>query len=118
MDPEELNNNGVGNASTPLLVSEMEESSHGDALSIRGGGEEAASVLSERTQFSHDASDESSSHRANRCSGQCHKIPTLVFILVPMIIFLIGVFLASAFMPHTTHDNEKKYSPTSPPSPL
>ena len=40
MDPEELNNNGVGNDSTPLLVSEMEESSHGDALSIRGGGEE------------------------------------------------------------------------------
>ena len=123
MDPEELNNNGVGNASTPLLVSEMEESSHGDALSIRGGGEEEeqqkmqASVLSERTEFSHDDSDESSSHRANRCSGQCHKIPTLVFILVPMIIFLIGVFLASAFMPHTTHDNEKKYSPTSPPSP-
>ena len=105
----------------------MMETPTNDILSIRGGGEAEGEEeqqhvsTSQRTEFSHDDSDESSHHRAIRCSGQCHKIPTLVFILVPMIIFLIGVFLASAFIPYTTHDNEKKYAPTSslspPPSP-
>ena len=38
---------------------------------------------------------------------QKKKIPTLAGLLVPMVLFLVGTFLAAAFMPHTQHEQDQ-----------
>ena len=100
-----------GAASSPLL------------LNMRGGGDEVeeeeqnqddqqvVDITTRLTEFSHDDSNSEEAQRtsATRCSsGWWRKIPTLACILIPTALIFIGMFLASAFMPHTVHTDDEK----------
>ena len=92
MDPEYIiNRDDIGTSSS--LSSPL--------LSIRGGGEEQQTI-SQNSEF--ETTQVTNSTRCNCHCGWWHNIPTLVYILVPMIVIFIAMFLAAAFIPphHTS----------------
>ena len=87
MDPEYIiNRDDIGTSSS--LSSPL--------LSIRGGGEEHQQDI-EISQL--ENSEFQSTQTSTRCCGWLHNIPTLVYILVPMILIFIAMFLAAVFIP-------------------
>jgi hypothetical protein len=92
MDPEYIiNRDDIGTtASSSSLSSPL--------LNIRGGGEEQQTISQhENSEF--ETTQVTNSTRCNSCCRYWHNIPTLVYILVPMILIFIAIFLAAAFIP-------------------
>ena len=87
MDPEYIiNRDDIGTTASSSLSSPL--------LSIRGGGGEEEQL--ENSEFE---TTQTNYTRCNNCRGGLHNIPTLVYILVPMILIFIAMFLAAAFIP-------------------
>ena len=92
MDPEYIiNREDIGTTASSSLSSPL--------LSIRGGGgEEQEIAISQNSEFVETT--HTNSTRCNiSCCGFWHNIPTLVYILVPMILIFIAMFLAAVFIP-------------------
>lgn len=88
MDPEYIiNKDDIGTSSS--LSSPL--------LNIRGGGDEEQQTISQNSEF--ETTQVTKSTRFNSCCRCWHNIPTLVYILVPMILIFIAMFLAAAFIP-------------------
>ena len=88
MDPEYIiNRDDIGTSSS--LSSPL--------LSIRGGGGEEQQTISQHENSEFETITNST--RCNYCCGNWQNIPTLVYILVPMILIFIAIFLAAAFIP-------------------
>ena len=93
MDPEYIiNRDDIGTtASSSSLSSPL--------LSIRGGGDEQQQdiEISQNSEF--ETTQVTNSTRCNCHCGWFHNIPTLAYILVPMILIFIAMFLAAVFIP-------------------
>ncbi len=97
MDPEYIiNRDDIGTSSS--LSSPL--------LSIRGGGgdEQQDNEISQHENSEFETAVTNST-RCSYCYVRLHTIPTLVYILVPMILIFIAMFLAAAFIPphHTVY---------------
>ena len=95
MDPEYImNRDDIGATTT------ASSSLSSPLLSIRGGGggEEQQQDI-EVSQNSDFESTQTNSTRCSYCYGCFQNIPTLVYILVPMILIFIAMFLAAEFIP-------------------
>jgi len=93
MDPEYIiNRDDIGATTT------ASSSLSSPLLSIRGGGGKEQQTISQ-----HENSEfETTQTNSTRCNCHCgfwHNIPTLVYILVPMTLIFIAMFLAAAFIP-------------------
>ena len=91
MDPEYIiNRDDIGTRASSSLSSPL--------LSIRGGGGEEQQETISNSEF--ETTQTNNSTRCNYCCyGWFYNIPTLVYILVPMILIFIAMFLAAAFIP-------------------
>ena len=98
MDPEYIiNRDDIGTTASSSLSSPL--------LNIRGGGggEEQQTTISqhENSEFT----QVTNSTRCNSCCGWWHNIPTLAYILIPMILIFIAMFLTAAFIPPHHHSD-------------
>ena len=89
-----INRDDIGTTASSSLSSPL--------LSIRGGGGEEQQIISQNSEFE---TTQTNSTRCNYCYGWWQNIPTLVYILVPMILIFIAMFLAAAFIPPHHHSD-------------
>ena len=92
MDPEYIiNRDDIGTTASSSLSSPL--------LNIRGGGGgEEQQTISQHENSEFETTQVTNSTRCNSCRWW-YNIPTLVYILVPMILIFIAMFLAAAFIP-------------------
>lgn len=110
MDPEDLNNED-GSATTSSVLPQDELIAHmqsnnsllnsiGDQVRVRPGDEG-------------EEQDENENENNSSPSSSRRQIPTLVFIIVPIILITIAIYLAAALIPNTapTQDEEETTAP-------